>query len=127
MVILSRESTLSTSYHFQPAHMTPSLDSMHFYTKLLTGMVLLLNIGLLVSIRLALKFAKRSSVADQSPESGAMWASAKRALATLILLVVSVNAAAVYANHQMINATRDIAAQVPQGSDAEMVLGMNHH
>jgi hypothetical protein len=56
-----------------------------------------------------------------------MWASAKRGLVILILVVVSVNAAAVYANHRMINATRDIAAELPQNSDAEIMLGMNNH
>ena len=104
-----------------------SLDSLHFYTKLLTGMILLLNIGLLVSIRLALRFAKNSAATDTSERGLKVWASAKRALAILIIVVVSINAAAVYANHRMINATRDIAAELPQGSDAELVLGMNNH
>jgi len=104
-----------------------SLDSMHFYTKLLTGMILLLNIGLLVSIRLALKFAKFSVAGDPSERGSRMWAGAKRTLAILILLVVTVNAAAVYANHRMVNATRDIVAELPSGSDAELVLGMNSH
>ncbi len=104
-----------------------SLESMHFYTKLLTGMILLLNIGLLVSIRIALKYAKHTSVVDQSEKGCQMWASAKRGLAILILVVVSVNAAAVYANHRMINATHDIAAELPQNSDAEIMLGMNNH
>jgi hypothetical protein len=104
-----------------------TISSMHFFTKLLTGMILLLNIGLLVSIRLALKFAKYSAAGDPSDRGCKMWASAKRTLAILILLVVTVNAAAVYANHRMVNATRDIAAELPSGSDAELVLGMNSH
>lgn len=101
-----------------------SLDSMHFYTKLLTGMILLLNIGLLVAIRMALRFAK-SSVATDTSEKGAQgWAAAKRTLAILIILVVTVNAAAVYSNHRMVNATRDMAAELPSGSDAELALGL---
>ncbi len=105
--------------------MNPSLDSMHFYTKLLTGMVLLLNIGLLVAIRLALKFAKHSSNVDQTENGVRMWATAKRALTVLILLVVSVNAAAVYANHNMLNVTKDIEAQLPPNRDSGILLGMN--
>lgn len=102
--------------------MTSPLDSMQFYTKLLTGLVLLLNIGLLVSIRMALKFGRRSSEMDQSERGIKLWASARRGIGVLILLVVCMNAAAVYANHRMVIATRDIAAELPQETDAELAL-----
>lgn len=104
--------------------MTSPLDSMHFYTRVLTGLLLLLNIGLLVSIRMALKFGRRSSSVDRSEEGVKLWVSARRALAVLILLVVCMNAAAVYANHRMVNATRDIAAELPQETEGEIALTM---
>src|SRR5437868_1566061 len=105
MVIIGLKALLDCPSPTKPAPMT-SLDSLHFYTKLLTGMILLLNIGLLVSIRMALKFAKHSAASDTSERGLKLWVSSKRALAILIIVVVSVNAAAVYANHRMINATR---------------------
>ncbi len=102
--------------------MMSSLDSMHLYTKILTGMVLLLNIGLLISIRMAVKYAGRASALDQSEQGQGLWKAARRALASLILFVVLMNAAAVYANHRMVNATRDIAAELPQNTDAPIAL-----
>jgi len=97
---------------------------MQFYTKVLTGLVLLLNIGLLISIRMALKFGRRSTLMDRSEEGVKLWVSARRTLAVLILLVVCMNAGAVFANHRMVNATRDIAAELPQETDAEIALSM---
>ena len=102
-----------------------SLESMHFYTKLLTGMILLLNIGLLIAIRMALKYAKHVKAVDRSDGGDRLWASARRGLAVLILMVVSMNAAAVYANHRMVTATRDLAAEIPQNTDAELGLSMS--
>jgi hypothetical protein len=99
-----------------------TLESMHFYTKLLTGMILLLNIGLLVSIRMALRYARHSSVVDASEAGARMWQSAKRRLVVLIAMVVCMNAAAVYANHRMVTATRDLAAELPMGTEAEFAL-----
>ena len=95
---------------------------MHLYTKILTGMVLLLNIGLLIAIRMAVKFAGLASALDQSEQGPQFWKAARRALAMLILCVVCMNAAAVYANHRMANATRDIAAELPQQSGTEIAL-----
>lgn len=104
--------------------MNTSLDAMHFYTKLLTGMILLLNIGLLVSIRMALKYAKHSSAVDRSEDGAKLWSSAKRALSVLTVMVVCMNGAAVYANHRMVGATRDIAAELPQEGDSEIALSL---
>ena len=95
---------------------------MHFYTRVLTGLVLLLNIGLLISIRMVLKFGRHSAAIDRSEPGIKLWASARRGLAILILMVVGMNAAAIYANHRMVNATRDIAAELPQETDTEIAL-----
>lgn len=102
--------------------MTTPLDSMHFYTKLFTGMVLLLNIGLLVAIRMALAYAKHIRAVDVSDEGSRLWVRAKRGLTVLILMVVGMNAAAIFANQRMVTATRDIAAELPQ--DSAIALSM---
>jgi hypothetical protein len=93
--------------------MMTSLEEMHFYTKMLTGMILLLNIGLLVSIRMALKYAKHSSTVDRSENGAKLWKSARRGLIVLIIMVVAMNAAAVFANYRMVTATQDLAAELP--------------
>ena len=101
------------------------LDSMNLYAKVLTGMVLLLNIGLLVSIRMALKFARRSAAIDTSDQGSRSWNSARRTLVVLILTVVSMNGGAIFANHRLVRATQDIAAELPQGTDVEIALTMS--
>jgi uncharacterized BrkB/YihY/UPF0761 family membrane protein len=105
--------------------MTTSLESMTFFTKLLTAMVLLLNIGLLVSIRLALKSAKQNSELDRSETGARAWLRSRRALMALIVMVVGMNATAIYANQKVVKATQDIAAQIPGDSDAELLLSMS--
>jgi len=104
--------------------MTTSLETMHFYTKVLTGMVLLLNIGLLLSIRMALKHARLSCSSDRSEAGQRRWSSARTQIMVLIISVVAMNAGAVFANHRMVQATRDIAAELPQTSEVEYVLSM---
>ena len=101
--------------------MTP-LDAMNFYTKLFTGMILLLNIGLLVSIRMALKHARHSSAVDQSEAGVKLWNSAKRGIAVLIIVVICTNGAAIYSNHRMVTATQDIAAELPLADDTEIAM-----
>jgi hypothetical protein len=101
-----------------------TLESLQFYTKILTGMVLLLNIGLLVSIRMALKFARLTCAEDRSEDGARRWDAIKRTLAVLIVTVVCMNGGAVFANHRLVSATHDIASQVPQDTDAELVLNV---
>jgi len=100
------------------------LESLQLYTKVLTGMVLLLNISLLLAIRMALKYARLSSEEDRSEEGAKRWAAAKRGLTVLILVVVCMNGGAVFANHRVVSATRGIASEVPQNTDAELVFNV---
>lgn len=99
-----------------------SLESLQFYTKVLTGMVLLLNIGLLLSIRMALKYARKACGEDDSEEGIKRWTSVKRGLALLILTVVCMNGGAVFANHRLVSATHEVAADLPKNSDLEKML-----
>jgi len=97
---------------------------MHFYTRLLIGMVLLLNIGLLVSIRMTMKYAKLSSQNDVDREAGVRLSPAKRALTILFVLVIGMNAGAVYANQRIMHVTRELAADLPQQADAGLALNL---
>jgi hypothetical protein len=92
--------------------MTTPLDSMQFYTRVLTGMLLLLNLGLLMAIRMALKQAKHCRAIDASDEGLKRWNGAKRGLSVLAILVVGMNGAAIFANHRMANATQDLMVEM---------------
>ncbi len=104
--------------------MPPSLDSVNFYTKLLTAMVLLLNIGLLVAVPMALKYARFTCAMDPNRKGGEMWKGAKRGIVALILLVVVMNGVTVYANQRMVSAAQDLAAEFPPDSAAGLAQGM---
>jgi hypothetical protein len=105
--------------------MTTPLESMTFFAKLLTAMVLLLNIGLLVAIRMAMKNAKMNANMDRSETGLRNWARARRVLMVLILAVVGMNAGTIYANQKLVKAAREVALQIPGNSDAEQLLSMN--
>ncbi len=81
--------------------MDTSIDSLQFYLKAVTGLILLLNLALLMSIRFGMGWAKQ--VASQLPEAdrAAAWGKSSRALAGLILVVIAMNGAAVFANYQL--------------------------
>ena len=93
--------------------MTTPLDSLQLYTRILTGMVLLLNIGLLLAIRMAVKFARIACEGATSASGIRRWGMVKKGLAALILMVVCMNGAAVFANNRLVGATHDIAAELP--------------
>lgn len=81
--------------------MDTSLDSLQFYVKAVTGLLLLLNLALLVSIRFSMAWARQ--VAAQLPEAErtAAWSKSSRALGVLIMVVIAMNSAAVFANYQL--------------------------
>ena len=94
------------------------IDALQFFSKVSTGMVLLMNLSLLISIRMALNWAKRTSMLDTSEEGALRWKAARRAFMVLILVVVGMNGAAVYANHRMTKATRAVAVEFPDMNSA---------
>jgi hypothetical protein len=104
--------------------MTTPLETMHLYTKILTGMVLLLNIGLLISIRMGLKHASLTLAGDKSEEGTKRWASVRRQMMVLIVSVVAINIGAMLANNKVVEATRELAAEIPQNSPLEFALSM---
>ena len=103
--------------------MTTPLDSLQLYTRILTGMVLLRNVGLLLAIRMAVKFARIACEGDTSEFGVRRWSMVKKGLAALILLVVCMNGAAVFANNRLVGATHEIAAELPMaGAVSDVAL-----
>jgi hypothetical protein len=104
--------------------MTTSLEAMQLYTKILTGMVLLLNVSLLLAIRMALKYARLASAKDNSEDAPRRWSGVRRGLAMLILTVVLMNGTAVFANYRLVSATREIATTLPLGNESDLLLSL---
>lgn len=81
--------------------MDTSLDSLQFYVKAVTGLLLLLNLALLMSIRFGMKWAKQIAAALPEEERGPVWRKSSRALGFLIIVVIAMNGAAIFANSQL--------------------------
>ena len=71
--------------------MDNSLDSLQFYVKVVTGLLLLLNLALLMSIRYGMGWASQLSASLPEAERGVVWKKASRALGGLIVVVIAVN------------------------------------
>ncbi len=77
-------------------------DRIIFFTKVLTGLVMMLNIGLVLSLRAHLRFVRESrATGGQAGLRGGV-------VLGLAVLVILVNIATVYANHQVLQAVREI-------------------
>lgn len=81
--------------------METSFDALQFYVKALTGLVLLLNFALLISIRFGLNWAKQLNGHLPEGERVPAWKKASRILGLLIILVIGMNGAAIYVNAQL--------------------------
>ncbi len=81
--------------------METSFDSLQFYLKVVTGLLLLLNLALLMSIRFGMGWAKQLTASLPEPERAPVWQKASRALGMLIIVVIAMNAAAIFANYQL--------------------------
>lgn len=97
--------------------METSVDSLQFYVKFATGLLLLLNVALLVSIRLGMGWAKRLTSGLPDVEREVAWRKASRALGLLIVVVIAMNAAAIFANYHLRH-----AADAVVGENASIVL-----
>ena len=81
--------------------METSLDSLQFYVKVVTGLLLLLNLALLMSIRFGMGWAKQLAASLPETERLPVWQKASRALGILIIVVIAVNGASIFANYQL--------------------------
>ncbi|CAN5489292.1 hypothetical protein BH23VER1_BH23VER1_11220 [soil metagenome] len=103
--------------------MSTPIDAFLFYTKMLTGLVIVLNFSSLVSIFLLTRWLKHpekaveiregSALAELAARSGSAVsldyrAPAKAILLTLLLGVVAVNGLAIFANANLLEATDQV-------------------
>ena len=93
--------------------MNNSLENLLFFTKVLTGLIIFLNVALILSIRLNLKFMRKLKAFGQPGE-----ATGSSTLAVLICSVMAVNALAIYGNHKMLAALAEMTAEINQGAIA---------
>ena len=86
------------------------MDSPHdriiFFTKLLAALVMILNIGLVLSLRLHMRLVKELRAA------GGQATLRSKLVLVLALIVIFVNGLVVYANHEMLKAAKEIAPVV---------------
>jgi hypothetical protein len=80
-------------------------DRIIFFTKVLTGLVMMLNIGLVLSLRMHLRFVREARA------TGAQSSIRGPVVLGLAILVILINIATVYSNYQMLQAVRAIAKQ----------------
>lgn len=99
--------------------METSFDSLQFYVKALTGLVLLLNFALLISIRYGLGWAKQLTGHLPESERAPAWQKTSRVLGILIVLVIGMNGAAMYVNAQLRHSAMALAGE---SATSSMVL-----
>ena len=119
---MKKEFNLQTVSHVVISIITmeTSLDSLQFYVKAVTGLLLLLNLALLMSIRFGMGWAKQLAATLPEDERGSAWAKASRALGVLILVVIAMNSAAVYANYHL---RQSADALVGESATSGIVVG----
>lgn len=84
-------------------------DTLQFYVKAATGLLLLLNLALLLSIRFGMRSAKQLAAQLPESEAPAVLRTANRTLGLLIFTVIAMNAAAVFTNYQLRQAANAVA------------------
>lgn len=100
--------------------METSIDSLQFYVKAVTGLLLLLNLALLMSIRFGMGWAKQLAARLPEDERVVAWGKASRALGVLIIVVIAMNSAAVFANYQL---RQSAEAIVGESTGSAIVVG----
>ena len=100
--------------------MDTSLDSLQFYVKAVTGLLLLLNLALLMSIRFGMGWAKAFTASLPEEQRATAWKKASRALGLLIIVVIGMNSAAVFANYRL---RQSAEAVIGESAGSSIVLG----
>lgn len=91
--------------------MDTSLDALQFYVKAVTGLLLLLNLALLMSIRFGMSWAKQLTASLPEEERANSWQKSSRLLGVLIIVVIAMNGAAIYANAQLRHSADTLAGE----------------
>ncbi len=102
--------------------METPIDTLQFYVRAVTGLLLFLNLALLVAIQSGRNWAKQLLVHLNSVEEAEVSRRSDRALGLLIMVVIAMNAASVYANYQL-RKSADLI--VGDAGNSEMVIGLN--
>jgi hypothetical protein len=95
------------------SNMENPIDSLLRYTKYLTALILVLNIGLILCIRLNIKTLKKAiepEAADPIKFGGTV-----RTLCILIVGVIAINGLAVFANRQVLKSADEVTRQLGAG------------
>ena len=99
--------------------MENSFEALQFYVKALTGLLLLLNFALLISIRFGLNWAKQLNGHLPEAERAPAWQKSSRILGVLIVMVIGMNGAAIYVNVQLRHSANALAGEAG-GSSIEL-------
>jgi len=102
--------------------METPIDTLQFYVRAVTGLLLFLNLALLVAIQSGRNWAKQLLVHLNPVEEAEVSRRSDRALGLLIMVVIAMNAASVYANYQL-RKSADLI--VGDAGNSEMVIGLN--
>ena len=104
--------------------MTLLLQNLLFFTKVLTALVVILNIALILCLRSHVGLVKKISGVANGIAAEYM---RKKLLMGLVISVMFINVAAVYGNHQMLKTVREIAASAvsitPQVDAGALAMG----
>ena len=92
--------------------MNPSIESLQLYFTGLTGLLLLLNLVLLMSIRSGIRWAQQSTSVLPEEERVVAWQKANRVFVMLIFTVILLNAAAIFASSKLRQSLEAVAAEV---------------
>lgn len=86
--------------------MADILDTLQLYTKLLTALVIILNIALILCLRSHIAWMKEM-VGTDTPKGGEFFKS--KILHALVVAVILINGAAVVANQRLQKAIKDVS------------------
>lgn len=89
------------------------LDTLRLYTKLLTALVIILNIALILCLRSHIAWVKEMAGTD-TVKGGEFFKS--KLLYTLVVAVMLINGAAVVANQRLQKAIKDVSAVIVQSA-----------
>ncbi len=91
--------------------MNTPIESLLFYAKFLTGLLLVLNAALILCIRLNVKWLRRLTGTDTDEDSKRSTVRGSRMLIGLIIAVITVNALAIYGSNRLFSSVYEVTSQ----------------
>jgi hypothetical protein len=104
--------------------MTSQFEQLLFFTKFLTGLILVLNIGLIISIRHNLRLIRYTNALEET--SGPLASELRpgspiRALTVLVFLVIAINTMAVYGNVRLLDSVKRVTTEFSSLDDLAQI------